>query len=159
MDLSHGGAELAPLRRRQPNVGADAGVQHRVQRQREAVQRDVGHAGAGHQRRRDVGHPMAVEVMGDRSSPRGVRASTDLEEVGRALRHLDAIGPRVGVVADRQQDQLGGLDPEARVQRPDDRVVSQIGWLTHQPDPITSCSAPDQARSNRAPPGYDATRR
>jgi len=68
-------------------------------------------------------------------------APTNLEEVGRALRHLDAIRPRSGVVADRQKDQPGHRDPEARLQRRGDRVVSQSGRLTHQPDLArSSCS-------------------
>jgi len=132
MDLGHGGAELAPLSRQQPGLGAGAGVQHRVEGEREPVNGQVGLAGPGREGRQDPGRPPALEVGCDRRARHGPGARADLEEPGRAVAGVDPVGPGVGVVADGKKGQPGDPDPEAGLERPDDQVAGQVGRLTHR---------------------------
>ena len=132
MDLGHGGAELAPLGRRQPGLGPGAGVQHRVEGEREPVNGQVGLAGPGRQGRQDPRRPLALEVGRDRRARHGPGARADLEEPGRAVAGVDLVGPGVGVVADGKEGQPGDPDPEAGLERPNDQVAGQVGRLTHR---------------------------
>ena len=136
VDPGHGGAELAPLGARQAGLGAVPGIQHGIEGEREPAGDQIRLAGPGRERRQDPGDPPAVEVGGDRRARHGLGAGADLEEPRRPVARLDAEGPRVGVVADREEPQPGDPDPEAGLERPDDRVLGQVGWLTHDGLPL-----------------------